>query len=297
MNRVGIVGLGLIGGSLGLALRTCGWQVIGYDCDPLTMEQAHQIGACDCLANSVVEAASTSQVLVVAVPSSSVAEVVVEAAFAMKPGSVLTDVASVKGPIVKQLEGRLPAGVCYVGGHPMAGSEKQGIAAARADLFRNAVWTITPCCSAQNDQFYLSAVEQVTQVIRAAGANPLVVDPEEHDLAVAFTSHLPYLTSLAIALTAQSGARRLELVKKLVAGGFRDATRLARSSPSTACDYSWLNRERLKLAVQEFERQLARLKHALDQPGIEELAAVANSAIEYLDSVEWGIFDVKSKGA
>lgn len=298
MTHVGIIGLGLIGGSIGLALRAQpGWRVTGYDSDCAAMETAKLVGACDHLAQSLDEIAACSQIVVIAVPCSAVADVVKKTAPSMKPGSVLTDVASVKWPILTRVREALPAGVHYVGGHPMAGLEKHGIAAARADLFQQATWVITPTAPLNEQPGYRDAVDQVEQLIRATGATPLIVDPQEHDMAVAFTSHLPYIVSLATALAARNGAQRLGLVRRLVAGGFRDTTRLARSNPSTACDYSWLNRGWLKLAIEQFENELRRLKQALDRPDMEELLAMAKSAMQYLDSVEWGKFDVRSKGA
>ncbi|NPV71129.1 MAG: prephenate dehydrogenase [Firmicutes bacterium] len=274
---VGIVGLGLIGGSIGLALRSNRpWRVIGYDLIEGVAARAVLVGACHEEAGSLRNLARRSDVVVVAVPSSAIPEVALLAAESMKPGSVVTDVGSVKLPVQERIIANLPPGVQYVGGHPMAGSERSGLEAASADLFRGAVWAITD--SGTN----LAGVERVGAIVEATGARPLVVDALEHDKTVSFTSHLPYLVALATALCSRQGATDLPLINVLTARGFRDTTRLARSDPSMAVDYCVLNNQSLLAAISSFEEHLATIKTALRAGNRVALVDAARRAREYL---------------
>lgn len=275
---IGIIGLGLIGGSVGLALRAHGgWRVTGFDPLKEVRAGAVELGACDAVAGSVEELSRNSDIVMVATPSSHIPEVGLLAAGYMKPGSILTDTGSVKSPLQNLIVEGLPPGVRYVGGHPMAGSEESGLWAASADLFRGATWALTTH-GADRD-----SVEAIEAVVRAAGANPLVVDAGEHDLAVAFASHLPYLLAVTLALSVQAKGRDLALVDRLLASGFRDSTRLARSDPSVAMDYCAVNREAVLDALTAFEKGLRSIKEALREGRSRELAGEAGRAREYLN--------------
>ncbi len=277
---IGIVGLGLIGGSLGLALRASGgWRITGYDPSREARTSAAALGACDEVVTSVEDLSRQSDIVVIATPSSRVPEVGLLAARQMRRGAILTDTGSVKSPLEKRIVSDLPAWVRYVGGHPMAGSEKSGLTAASPDLFRGHVWALT---APGGD---LEAVETVKAVVRAAGATPLVVDAGDHDQAVAYSSHLPYLLAVALALSASGKGRELALVDRLLASGFRDTTRLARSDPSVAMDYCYVNRTALLNAITAFERRLRSIKAALRRNELPALMDAAAQAREYLQEV------------
>jgi prephenate dehydrogenase len=278
-TTAGIVGLGLIGGSLGLALqRAGGWRVAGFDVRLEVSRSAVAIGACAVRAESLEEIARSSDLIVVAVPSSLIPEVALELALNMRPGAVLTDVGSVKLPLVRQISAGLPPGVQYVAGHPMAGSEKSGLGAASADLFEGAVWVLA------SENAGHEAVSLVESMVRAAGARPLLADPLDHDRAVAFASHLPYIVSLCLALASRDEAQSLSLVQKLQASGFRDTTRVARSEPSIAMDSCTMNRDVLVRAVDAFEHKLEVIKAALQRGEQRLLFDLAIQAKEYLAS-------------
>ncbi|HHV78621.1 MAG TPA: prephenate dehydrogenase [Firmicutes bacterium] len=293
MRTVGIIGLGCIGGSLGLSLTgRQGWHVLGYDTDRKAMERALERGACHSVAGSQKQLAEECQIVVIAVPCSEIAGVAREVAPAMKSGHVLTDTGSVKKPLLDQVLPYLPEGVTFVGGHPMAGSEKWGIESASHELFKGATWVLTPTSPIQSAT--RSALKVLKEMVRAVEAVPLVSDAAEHDAVVAFTSHLPYIASLALALTARTGAMRYELVRQLVAGGFRDMTRLARSRPGMASDYVVMNRNSLISAINEFQKQLDVMKSAIEAGDGRALRSAATEAGRYLESVNWGKYNANN---
>ncbi len=270
------MGFGLIGGSIGLALRfNPRWRVTGYDVMEGVRERALSAGACAAWGDSVEDVASSSDILVLAAPSGRIPSLALAAGSVMQPGAVITDVGSVKAPFHHGVDGRLPRGVRYVGGHPMAGSERFGFTAASPDLFRGAVWALT---AGPSDRDALPVVEEM---VRATGATPLLVDAAEHDRAVAYTSHLPYLAAISIALASMEAARAIEPLDHLRASGFASATRLARSDPSVSMDYCWLNRFELTTALDSFAAWLGRLRSALEGGEIDDLVHLARRAREY----------------
>jgi len=277
---IGIIGLGLIGGSVGLALRAHGgWRVVGHDRLEEVRVGAIEIGACDDVAASVEDLARESDIVMVATPSSLIPETGLLAARFMRRGAILTDAGSVKLPLQELIAGALPVGVKYIGGHPMAGSERSGLPAASPGLFRGAVWALTAFAADRE------ALDEVQALVRATGANPLVVDAGEHDAAVAYASHLPYVLAVALALSVERKTREIPLVRTLLAGGFRDTTRLARSDPRIAMDYCALNRGALLEAIAEFEECLRSMKADLEAVDYRALESEAERARGYLEGL------------
>ncbi|MHB9058729.1 MAG: prephenate dehydrogenase [Bacillota bacterium] len=221
--RLAVVGLGLIGGSLAWAARRSGayQAVVGYDLAAGVAEGAVAMGAIDVAVASPAEAAGLADLVVVATPPLTVATVLLEAAAGARPGAVFTDVAGFKGGLSEAVVGRLPAGVAYVGGHPMAGSERSGLAAADPALFHGAVYAVT-------GRVGDPAAEAVAGLARNVGARPFYVDPAVHDRAVATISHLPYLLAVGLCLAAEAAG---PAAAELAAGAFRDATRVAGGPP------------------------------------------------------------------
>lgn len=218
-----VVGTGLVGASVALALTAAGMAVRLSDTDPTAVAVAVARGAG--VAETVADQAADEAVVlvVVAVPPAAVAAVVLER-LARHPGAVLTDVSSVKaGPLRTLLSGPVELDR-YVGGHPMAGSERAGPGAARADLFTGRPWAVTP-----HPQSRPSAVAAVHRLARAVGAVPVTLDADGHDEAVAAVSHLPHVAAAAVAgqLATASGA-----VLSLTGPGLRDVTRIAAGSPT-----------------------------------------------------------------
>lgn len=220
--RVRIVGTGLIGTSLGLALSRKGFQVSLDDPSPAAAALARDLGA-GALAADPGHEETTPDVIVVAAPPDVVADVVA-AELRKWPNAVVTDAASVKGAVLKALRDREADLSRYVGSHPMAGREKSGAAAAQVDLFEGRSWVVAPGPRAST-----SAIDLVCRVAEAAGSAVLVMTPDEHDAAVAAVSHVPQIAASLVA----SRLRDLPSGAVALSGqGIRDVTRIAASDPS-----------------------------------------------------------------
>jgi prephenate dehydrogenase len=212
-GRAAVIGTGLIGGSLGLALRQRGWHVTGCDRDESRAARALELGALD-----VVGRDPTAQLTFVATPAGAVAG---EAVLAVADGGIVTDVAGVKTAIVSAV-----AHPCFVGGHPMAGSEQEGVDGADGELFEGATWVLTPTGATDPNAF-----ARLRGVISSFGSDVVAMSAERHDQLVAMVSHVPHLTAAALMTLAADVAADHATVLRLAAGGFRDMTRIAAGHP------------------------------------------------------------------
>ncbi|MGH2812598.1 MAG: prephenate dehydrogenase/arogenate dehydrogenase family protein [Actinomycetota bacterium] len=222
---MGIVGLGLIGGSIGLGLRRRVGidRVVGFDVDPRAVAGALESGAIHAAAESLEDAASGVDLVVVATPVDLIPGVLERIASYVDPGAVVTDAGSAKSEVAAAGERCL--GDAFVGGHPMSGSERHGIDAANEDLFEDAWWIVTPTSVTASTTY-----STVTALVAALGARPVALDPSTHDALVARLSHLPQLTASALVDVAIAAGDR-EALLGLAGGGFRDVTRIAASNP------------------------------------------------------------------
>lgn len=266
-RSVTILGLGLIGGSLGLALKqppreqAHAWAtpvITGWDRDRGAIEAALARGAIDRLANGPRSAVAGADVVVVAVPALAIRDLFAEFATALAPETIVTDVASTKTDICRWATELLP--VAFVGGHPMAGSERSGVAHAQPDLFAGATYCLTPLPSTPP-----SAIELITDLVAATGAEPYIVGVEAHDRAVAAISHLPFLLStLLVDLTAHSP--EWELFRTIAARGYRDVSRLASGDPRMHRDICVTNATYIRPWLLEASQLLQTLATNLDNP-------------------------------
>ncbi|MFA5594274.1 MAG: prephenate dehydrogenase/arogenate dehydrogenase family protein [Trueperaceae bacterium] len=285
-GTVVIAGVGLIGGSIGLSTRQrfLAKRVVGLDLSPVTLEAARGLGAIDEAQLSPGPWLAEADLVVLATP----ARALVPTGQALWPhlrqGAIVTDVGGVKAPVVRGLAaaaakaGAGATGARFVGGHPMAGSEKGGVLNADAALLENAVWALTPEPNVTDPD----ALELVRTFVAALGAKPIEVAPDLHDELVATVSHLPYLAAVALtALVAESEDSGLLML--LAAGGFRDLTRVASGDPVMSRDMVAGNREAVRAALGAYRRQLERLESILDQP--EELLGAGESARLTRDSI------------
>jgi prephenate dehydrogenase len=221
-----LVGTGLIGGSIGLALRKAGWEVVGTDADPERARAAVAHGALDDVAED-----PTSALTLVATP---VGVIAAEARRLLAAGHrVVTDVGSVKAPIVAAVDH--PG---FVGGHPMAGSEQEGIAAATPDLFEGATWVLTPTATT-DDHAYATVRSAIVEL----GAEVVALEPARHDALVAEVSHVPHLTAATLMRLADERSEEHRALLRLAAGGFRDMTRVAAGHPGIWPDICVENRD------------------------------------------------------
>ena len=245
-RRALVVGTGLVGGSIGLALRRAGWFVLGRDRDRTTLDRALARGAVDAVApDGPVEA----DITFVATPVGAIAEEVVRALGDTE--GLVTDAGSVKTPMLE-----LMADPRYVGGHPMAGSELEGVDGARADLFEGRTWVLTPVAGTDD-----AAYARVSGVITGFGAEVVAIPPERHDTMVAVVSHVPHLTAASLMGLADERAEQHRGLLRLDAGGFRDMTRIAAGHPGIWPDICAENRTAI---VEELSRLIAALVQVRD---------------------------------
>jgi prephenate dehydrogenase len=252
-RRANLVGTGLIGGSIGLGLRARGWHVTGRDADPSRAARALELGALDAVGDD-----PGAEVTFVATP---VSAIVGEARRALEHGGVVTDVGGVKAPVV--------AGVNdprFVGGHPMAGSEQEGVDGARADLFEGATWVLTPRLDTEAE-----AYTKVRSIVTSLGAEVLALPPDRHDDLVATVSHVPHLAAAALMVQAAEGAEEHAALLRLAAGGFRDMTRVAAGHPGIWPDICAENREAIVKALDDLLASLSAMRDLVvlgDRPGL-----------------------------
>jgi prephenate dehydrogenase len=274
-TSVALVGTGLIGGSIGLALRRAGVTVCGFDRDRARAAAALDAGAVDQLAPDLAGAGADADLTVVAVPVGHVADVVVEALDA--GARLVTDVGSVKAPVVAAVEASRPdAAPRYVGGHPMAGSEQEGLAGANPDLFVGATWVLTP--TGRTDP---AAFAEVRSRVSDLGAEVIAVAPELHDALVAVVSHVPQLAASTLMNVANRGGDDHAVLLRLAAGGFRGMTRIASSHPAIWPDICLANRDAIVDTLDDYLDELTRVRRIVadgDRDALLALLADARAA-------------------
>lgn len=260
--RLGFVGLGLIGGSLALALRESGFasRVIAWDAQPEVLLQARSLGVIDAVADDLAALMAEVDVAVLATPTRACEGLLAQ--MLEQPGAArcITDVASVKGGLCAVARGMGPARAArFVPGHPIAGSERSGVGAARADLFAGHRVILTP-----DDDTDPGALALVEAMWTSAGALPQCMGIEEHDAVLAATSHLPHVLAYALVDGLAQSPLRSDIFR-FAAGGFRDFTRIASSDPVMWRDIALANRSALLDSIDEFSRHLQELRAAIDR--------------------------------
>jgi cyclohexadieny/prephenate dehydrogenase len=268
-ERIAIVGLGLLGGSLGLGAKSRGvvGRVVGATRQVEARERALRSGAVDEVLR-LEEVARGAELVVLATPIHAMPGVLERMLPGIEDGAIVTDVGSVKGSVVDTLTGLLPDGVHYVGSHPMAGSHERGMGAARADLFEGAPCVVSGCGDAAAD-------ERVIAFWRGLGAHVVLRDAVRHDAEVAWTSHLPHLLAFAFA-HAFGGAPKT--AHEVAGSGFRDFTRIAQSDPELWADILTANRKALAAPLGALSESLAAMARAVESADGESLEALLASA-------------------
>ena len=265
MQKVAIIGLGLIGGSIGLGLSS--WskansdggpalQLVGFDNDIQQQQYAKKINVVDKTEWDLTRAVRDADIVILCVPVSATEQTFRDIADHLKPGAIVTDTASTKAEVLRWANEILPRTVNFVGGHPMAG-KAQSIEGAEASLFKGATWCVCPSVHASEE-----AIKNVLGIIGALEAEPYFVDPEEHDAHVAGVSHLPFVLSAAL-IRATSKDSSWRDMRSLSASGFRDMTRLASGSPAMHRDIAMTNRESLTRWVDAMIAELGEFRARL----------------------------------
>jgi prephenate dehydrogenase len=274
---VTIIGLGLIGGSIGLALRqgrTSSWEVVGHSRHRETVDKALSIGAIDRAETDVKDAVRQAELIIIATPVLTVKEVFSNLAPHVPRGCIVTDTGSTKVEIMKWAKELLPAAVNFIGGHPMAGRETYGIEAAEADLFRRCTYCLTPSEKASPE-----STDRVVNMIKKLGAVPFFIDAREHDKLVAGISHLPILLSAAlVSLTTNSST--WSKMSRLASSGYHDLTRLASGNPEVNSHICLSNEQAIVDWIDKFGQELERYRRLMagGDKGLEQALAQANKA-------------------
>ncbi len=276
-EQVTVIGLGLIGGSLGMAVKKylpeC--RVKGYARRPETAALAEQKGAIDEASATLKDAVAGARLVVIATPVLTTKDIFKEIAPLLGPDAIVTDVGSTKSAVMELAREYLPRGISFIGGHPMAGKENSGIEFAEADLFVNKVYCLTPAQDASHE-----ALAYVKNVVTGIKARPLVVEPGRHDHFVAGISHLPFLLSVALMDVCSHDPSWSEM-SELASSGFRDMTRLASGDPVMYRDICATNAEEISDFIDDLCSELQATKPLLHDPnGIAHLFARARQARE-----------------
>ncbi len=281
LEQISIIGAGLLGGSLGLAIRQrqSSAQVRAYVRRPESVAECQRLGVAQLATQNLKEAIGQADLVILCTPLSAMRELARQMRPFLKPGVVVTDVGSVKTGVAQELEPLLrEVQACFVGSHPMAGSERAGLAAARADLFHNAICLVTP-----TPQSPAHAVGTVQDFWKALGGWPVRMTPELHDDLVSRSSHLPHVVAAELANYVLSPAHPREQAL-VCASGFRDTTRIAASSPEMWRDVALANRKNLGRVLGVFIEDLQEFQLALereDAGAIEEFFTKAKQRREH----------------
>ncbi|MFT9493834.1 prephenate dehydrogenase/arogenate dehydrogenase family protein [Anaerosolibacter sp.] len=279
-QEIAIIGMGLIGGSLALALKKSGYKgkIMGCDASMETLRQAKDIGAVDGIYQGPKDAVKDADLVILAVPVGYYVELFQEVAPYLSQDVVVTDVGSVKGYVKTLADRYLPKHIQFLGGHPMAGSEKGGIKAATPFLFENAYYFLTPNTSTKR-----GTIEKIENLVKSIGAYPVVVEAQEHDKIAAQISHVPHLAAVLVANLLEE--RNSISYIPFVGGGFRDTTRIAAGNPRMWKDIFFYNKEELLAGIESLEGMLQDFKRKLLSAEGEAILGDLEKAKKIRDSI------------
>lgn len=274
---VTIIGLGLIGGSIGLALtqdRKSGWEIVGYSRRRETVANALSLGAIERGETNLKDAVRRAELVIIATPALTVKEIFSRITHHLPSGCIVTDTASTKVQIMKWAEQMLPPTVHFIGGHPMAGRETYGIQAAEAELFRRCTYCLTPSHKASAE-----SIDMVIGMTKKLGATPFLIDPQEHDNLVAGISHLPMLLSAALVSVTTRNPSWAKM-SKLAASGYHDLTRLASGNPEVNSHICLSNQKDIIDWIDKFSRELEEYRQLVAEGDrrLEQALTEANKA-------------------
>ena len=280
MTQVTILGTGLIGTSIGLALKQNSdvkiERIVGYDRERRNSRQAKKIGAVDKEEGNLANAVRDAALIILAAPILSNHRLIEESAPFVDEGAVVTDTGSTKAATIRHAAEHLPRGVHFIGSHPMAGKTEVGPDAADADLFKEQRWVITAPADASQD-----SVKVVISLAHGVGALPMIMDPEEHDAYVAAISHMPMVAAHALFRLTHKSEAWPEL-SELAAGGFKSSTRLAGTDPSMAFDILATNRDQTVHWLDRFIEELQEIREEISEHDREQLfTQIAQTELDY----------------
>jgi len=274
IRKLAIVGLGLMGGSLGMAVRKLGLDthVAGWARKAQTRDAALRLGAVDSVSGDPLETVRDADVVVFCVPVLAIPDLLRQCRAGLAAGTVVTDVGSTKATVVGEASAALAgSGAFFVGSHPIAGSDQTGVDAAQADLHAGAIVVVTP-----PDGRHTPGMERVVELWQAVGATVRVMTPEQHDRILARTSHLPHLAACTLVRVVLG--RGAEDLREFCGTGFRDTTRVAAGSEAIWHDVVKTNRPALREELAALAGELERLRGLLDREDYEGIRAFLATA-------------------
>jgi len=281
-KKVAIIGVGLIGGSLALVLRRKGLasEITGIGRGLPNLEAAKRLGVIDSFTRDIADGVKDADLVVVAVPVLKIADTIRQAAPNLKPGCIVTDVGSVKASVIEAVGPVMPAGAHFVPGHPIAGTENSGVEASFPELFIERKCILTP--TAKTDPAALKAVKGIWE---EAGSTVVEMDASVHDMILAAVSHLPHMIAYTLVNTVgdieDSGVDALGYS----AGGFKDFTRIASSSPEMWSDICAMNKEQILKTIDAFRRRLESLRELIEKEDLSALKTEFDRAKNLRDSL------------
>ncbi len=257
IDKLAVVGVGLIGGSLALALKEAGavGHVVGIGRGLSNLETALRLGLIDSFTQNLVEGVVDADVVFLATPVQALGAVAAQAMPYLKPGAIITDGGSVKQAVIDAIEPHLREDIQFVPGHPIAGTENSGAEAAFASLYRQRRCILTPTARTSK-----AALERMSRMWQLVGSQVVVMDVDKHDRVLAAISHLPHMVAYALVNAVGAYDRYNENILEYSAGGFRDFTRIASSDPTMWRDIALTNRDALIEMMEQFETFFAELK-------------------------------------
>ncbi|MBS4199456.1 prephenate dehydrogenase [Bacillus sp. FJAT-49732] len=289
LKRILLVGVGLIGGSVALAIKKeHPVHIVGYDVKLDNCHLAKKLNIIDDCTEHFEEEAVRADLIILACPVEK-AELFLEqlAHLSLKEDVIITDVGSTKSRIMEKAEKYFNNGIPFIGGHPMAGSHKVGPGSARAHLFENAFYVLTPSKNATNGK-----IDILKTWLKGTNAHFIIMDPKEHDLVTGVVSHFPHIVAASLVRQVENHSSKNEHVKYLAAGGFRDITRIASSSPEMWRDIVKHNQPILLGLIDQWMTEMNDVRHLVENGDSEELYNYFDGAKKYRDSLP-----VRAKGA
>lgn len=281
-KKVVLIGTGLIGGSLALAIkREHNVIITGYDIQSEQVKRAKRLNIIDEAGVNLQTICEEAHLIIFASPVEETTKLLKQlASYQLREDVIVTDVGSTKGTIMKEAETLLPGGVTFIGGHPMAGSHKTGVESAKAHLFENAYYILTPMRNAQ-----IEKIEQLKDWLKGTRSHFLVLNTEEHDYVTGVVSHFPHLIAAGLVKQVEKHAGDNPFIHMLAAGGFKDITRIASSSPKMWSDIVRQNRSRLLQLLEEWITDMKHLQHTVAEGDDEVIHNYFAKAKEYRDSI------------
>jgi len=280
--KIAIVGLGLIGGSIGLALKKANKknEVIGIPHQEKTINQAIARQAIDWATTDLKKGVAEADIIFICTPLSLILQKIKEIAPALKKGAIVTDVGSSKAEIVLNAEKLMPAGTYFIGGHPMAGKERVKLEAAEADLFKNKTYILA--VTKKTNKQALSKLETILKLLNCKIAK---IDANLHDQVVAGISHMPLAVAAALVNSVADTIKGNREMKECAASGFRDTTRIASGDPELGIDMFTTNKDSVLRMLSAFKKSLVKIEKAIKAGNIRVIGAELAKAKEFRDSI------------